>query len=160
MLRPFSSKSCGNDAARAAIDASRSFSRTARIVRYVVTPPARRIAQTVRRMVTAIRRVMVALPSLLLPHPLTRTLQLSRLGREDVTEPAPCVDQLGLVSFVDLVAQVSDVHVHHVAGDLVMLVVEVLPDLCTGDDLVLAVGQVFQQGELPRGELNRLSAST
>src|SRR4051794_850639 len=80
----------------------------------------------------------------------------SPLRREHVTLPAARVDQLGRKLLVDLVAEVSDVNVNHVARNLVVLVVDVFPYVGARDDLVAAVGQVLKQSELSRAELDGL----
>src|SRR5215217_8589242 len=74
---------------------------------------------------------------------------------EHVSLPAASVNQLHLEVLVDLVPQVPDVDIHHVADRFVVLVVQVLPDVGATYDLALAVRQVLQERELPGAQLHR-----
>jgi len=82
-----------------------------------------------------------------------------RLGGQDVAQASSGVDEFGVEAFVDFVAEVADVDVHHVAGVFVVLVVEVFPDVGAGDDLAFAVGEVFEEGELAGAQFDGLVAA-
>ena len=55
------------------------------------------------------------------------------------------MNQLGFKVAIDLLAEVSDVDVHHVAGRLIGLIIYVIPNLAAADDFPFAMRQVFQQ---------------
>ena len=72
-----------------------------------------------------------------------------------IAEAAVRVNEAQAVPFVDLLAQVSDVDVDHVAGRLGGEVVDVLANLAARDDLIAAHRQVFEQRVFQRGQRDR-----
>ena len=69
------------------------------------------------------------------------------------------MNQLQFKCLVDLVAQIADVDIHHVAGKLFFLVVKVLPDIGAADHLPGAKRQVVQQGVFAGGERDGIATA-
>src|SRR5712691_6299036 len=98
-------------------------------------------------------------PSSILHLPSSHLSSSLRFHSQQISLPAPRVNQLGLEVPVDLVPQITDVNVHHVAGGLIVLVVQVFPDVGARDHLPLPVREVLQQGVFTGGQLDRLPAA-
>src|SRR5438105_10551536 len=73
------------------------------------------------------------------------------LAAEHVALAPAGEDERRIEALVDLVPQVTDIHVHDVGGVLVVLVVEVLPDHAPRDHLAAVEGEELQKGVFPRG---------
>src|SRR5258705_3735737 len=69
------------------------------------------------------------------------------------------MDELHIKRLIDLVAEITNVDIDDVAGELLLLVVEVLPYIRARDDLPGTQREVVQQGVFARGERDRAAAA-
>ncbi len=81
------------------------------------------------------------------------------VGVEHIAQPAHGADQLGLMAFVDLAAQMADIDIHDIGQALEGLVPDLLHDHAARQDAPGMQEQIFQQGIFLGAEFDALAVA-